>query len=126
MRAGAAFRRRPIDSTLIKHAGLVDLEANKLVHVAMEVRTTDVSGIFRTFTSCATDPKTFLLDVRSQKQFQRSHVALSYNIRLSANAQALLVSQFAADGHCLRFEFRSQLCCTGAIRCIVADCMRRG
>lgn len=63
----------------------------------MEVKTTDVSGIFRTFTSCATDPKTFLLDVRPQKQFQRSHVALSYNIRLSANAQALLVSYVAAD-----------------------------
>ena len=58
----------------------------------MEVKSIDVSGVFRTFTACATDLKTFLLDVRPHKQFHRSHVALSYNIRLSAEGKALLVS----------------------------------
>ena len=51
----------------------------------------DASPIFRVFTTCQGDPKTLLLDLRPQKQFQKLHIALSYSIRLSANGRALLV-----------------------------------
>lgn len=59
----------------------------------MEVKSLpDASPIFRCFSACQNDPKTLLLDVRPQKQFHKLHIALSYNIRLSANGRALLVS----------------------------------
>lgn len=66
---------------------------------AMEAKTLpDASCIFRTFTACQGDPKTFIFDVRPHKQFQKSHVALSYNVRVSANGQALLVGSLAHPG----------------------------
>lgn len=68
----------------------------------MEVKTTDQHGIFTTFSACSTDPKTFVLDVRPQRQFARSHVALSYNIRLSANGQALL--DYSKNQYDVRFS----------------------
>jgi hypothetical protein len=59
----------------------------------MEVKPlADASAIFSCFSACKNDPKTLLLDVRPQKQWQKSHVALSYSIRLSANGRVLLVS----------------------------------
>lgn len=61
----------------------------------MDVKSTDFSGIFRAFTACGGDPKTFVFDVRPHKQFQKSHVALAYNVRVSANGQALLVGWLA-------------------------------
>ncbi len=62
----------------------------------MEAKTLpDASCIFRTFTACQGDVKTFVFDVRPHKQFQKSHVALSYNVRVSANGQALLVGLLA-------------------------------
>lgn len=61
----------------------------------MEVKTlSDASAIFRCFATCPHDPKTLLLDVRPHKQFEKLHVALSYNIRLSANGRVLLVSSY--------------------------------
>ena len=63
----------------------------------MEVKTLpDASSIFSCFSACKNDPKTLLLDVRPQKQWQKSHIALSYSIRLSANGRALLVSDHTA------------------------------
>ncbi len=60
----------------------------------MEAKTLpDSSCIFRTFTACQGDPKTFVFDVRPHKH--KSHVALSYNVRVSANRQALLVDSLA-------------------------------
>ncbi len=58
----------------------------------MEVKTITPDGLFRLFTACPDDPKTFILDVRPQKEFQKSHIMQSYCIRLAANGQALLVS----------------------------------
>jgi hypothetical protein len=57
----------------------------------MEVKTITLDGFFRIFTSCAQDPKTYILDVRSQKDFQKQHVMQAYSIRLAANGKALLV-----------------------------------
>jgi hypothetical protein len=56
----------------------------------------DASAIFGCFSASKNDPKTLLLDVRPQKQWQKSHIALSYSIRLSANGRALLVSDRAS------------------------------
>ena len=58
----------------------------------MEVKSITPDGLFRLFTACPDDPKTFILDVRPQKDFQKSHIMQSYCIRLAANGQALLVS----------------------------------
>ena len=58
----------------------------------MEVKSITPDGLFRLFTACPDDPKTFILDVRPQKEFQKSHIMQSYCIRLAANRQALLVS----------------------------------
>lgn len=57
----------------------------------MEVKTITSDGFFRVFTACPLDPKTFILDVRSQKDFAKHHVMQAYNIRLAANGKALLV-----------------------------------
>ncbi len=58
----------------------------------MDVKTITPDGLFRLFTACPDDAKTFVLDVRPQKEFQKSHIMQSYCIRLAANGQALLVS----------------------------------
>lgn len=58
----------------------------------MEVKSITPDGLFRLFTACPDDPKTFILDVRPQKEFQKSHIMQSYCIRLAANGQALVVS----------------------------------
>lgn len=58
----------------------------------MEVKTITTDGFFRVFTACPQDPKTFILDVRSQKDFVKQHVMQAYCIRLAANGRALLVS----------------------------------
>ncbi|EIE24571.1 phosphatases II [Coccomyxa subellipsoidea C-169] len=39
----------------------------------MEVKTITTDGFFRVFTSCPLDPKTFILDVRPQKEFVKQH-----------------------------------------------------
>ena len=57
----------------------------------MEVKTITLDGFFRVFTSCPQDPKIFILDVRSQKEFAKYHVMQAYSIRLAANGKALLV-----------------------------------
>ena len=57
----------------------------------MEVKSITPDGLFRLFTACPDDTKTFILDVRPQKEFQKSHIMQSYCIRLAANGQALLV-----------------------------------
>ncbi len=57
----------------------------------MEIKTLTLDGFFRVFTSCPQDPKTFILDVRSQKEFAKQHVMQAYSIRLAANGKALLV-----------------------------------
>ena len=57
----------------------------------MEVKTVTTDGLFRLFTACPNDTKTFVLDVRPYKEFQKSHIMQSYCIRLAANGQALLV-----------------------------------
>mmetsp|Transcript_11961 Transcript_11961/g.35836 ORF Transcript_11961/g.35836 Transcript_11961/m.35836 type:complete len:480 (-) Transcript_11961:160-1599(-) len=68
----------------------------------MDVKSTDFSGIFRAFTACGGDPKTFVFDVRPHKQFQKSHVALAYNVRVSANGQALL--DYSKNQYDVRFS----------------------
>ena len=57
----------------------------------MDVKVITPDGFFRVFTACAGDPKTLILDVRSNKDYGRKHVMQAYNIRLAANGQALLV-----------------------------------
>lgn len=57
----------------------------------MEVKSITPDGLFRLFTACPDDTKTFILDVRPQKEFQKAHIMQSYCIRLAANGQALLV-----------------------------------
>lgn len=57
----------------------------------MEVKTITTDGFFRVFTACPNDPKTFILDVRPQKEFVKQHVMQAYCIRLAANGKALLV-----------------------------------
>ena len=57
----------------------------------MEVKTITLDGFFRIFTSCPQDTKTFILDTRSQKEFQKQHVMQAYSIRLAASGKALLV-----------------------------------
>ncbi len=69
----------------------------------MEAKTLpDASAIFRCFAACPHDPKTLLLDVRPHKQFEKLHLALSYNIRLSANGRVLLVSVLSHGGVAIR------------------------
>lgn len=58
----------------------------------MEVKTITTDGFFRVFTACPNDPKTFILDVRPQKEFVKQHVMQAYCIRLAANGKALLVN----------------------------------
>jgi hypothetical protein len=57
----------------------------------MEVKTITSDGFFRVFTACPQDPKTFILDVRSHKEFAKQHIMQAYSIRLAANGKALLV-----------------------------------
>ena len=57
----------------------------------MDVKSVTTDGLFRLFTACPNDTKTFVLDVRPYKEFQKSHIMQSYCIRLAANGQALLV-----------------------------------
>ena len=58
----------------------------------MEVKTVDANAIFRAgFTRCKDDTQTLILDVRNKKEFGKQHVALSYNIRLTAKGDTLLV-----------------------------------
>ena len=92
---------QPHSSALIKLIGLWGLDKRALATVGgceglgkhlMEVKTVDASTVFRAgFTRCKDDPQTFILDVRSKKEFAKQHVALSYNIRLTARGDTLLV-----------------------------------
>ena len=78
----------------------------------MDVKVITPDGFFRVFTACAGDPKTLMLDVRSNKDYARKHVLQAYNIRLAANGQALLV-RFCAmlAQHALLYSVRPAMQC---------------
>lgn len=56
----------------------------------MEAKPLEADAIFRLFTACPNDPRTYILDVRPQKEFARCHVLAAYSARLSADGSALL------------------------------------
>ena len=58
----------------------------------MDVKTVDANAVFRAgFTRCKDDTQTLILDVRNKKEYQKQHVGLAYNIRLTAKGDTLLV-----------------------------------
>ena len=58
----------------------------------MDVKTVDANAVFRAgFTRCKDDTQTLILDIRNKKEFAKQHVALAYNIRLTAKGDTLLV-----------------------------------
>lgn len=57
----------------------------------MEVRNIAADALFRAcFTGCPQDPRTLLLDVRSQKAFKRKHILQAFCVRVPASGETLL------------------------------------
>lgn len=58
----------------------------------LEVSAVAAAEVFRLYSCCQGDPHTYVLDLRPQKEFKKSHLMLAYSIRLTADEKALLVS----------------------------------
>ncbi|KAL3135874.1 hypothetical protein ABBQ32_007430 [Trebouxia sp. C0010 RCD-2024] len=57
----------------------------------MEVRNIAADALFRAcFTGCPQDPRTLLLDVRTQKAFKRKHILQAFCVRVTASGETLL------------------------------------
>lgn len=56
----------------------------------MEIRSAAAVDVFQIFTALERDTKTYLLDIRPQKDFKKKHILQAYSIRLAANGKALL------------------------------------
>ncbi len=77
----------------------------------MEAKAVDVDTIFRYFTACPEDLPTLLLDLRPNKDFKKRHVNQAYNVRLSANGKALLVSPRVCKTRVCSARYRVVLSC---------------
>eukprot|EP00951_Prasinocladus_malaysianus_P001258 scaffold8642_cov48-Prasinocladus_malaysianus.AAC.1 len=56
----------------------------------MEIVYVEATAVYRLFSQCKGDPQTWILDVRSQKDYKKSHIARAYCIRKTADGRALL------------------------------------
>ncbi|KAK9809657.1 hypothetical protein WJX73_001361 [Symbiochloris irregularis] len=56
----------------------------------MEVKSASAEDVFQVYTALFTDPKTYVLDLRPQKEFRTLHMLQAYSVRLSANGRAVL------------------------------------
>lgn len=56
----------------------------------VDVTAVGTDEVFRLYSTCKDDPHTWVLDVRPQKDFKKSHLVLAYSIRLTADEKALL------------------------------------
>lgn len=65
--------------------------------ILMEIRSASAEEVFQVYSSGATDPKTYVLDIRPQKEFKALHMLQAYSVRLSANGRAVLVRR---NGQC--------------------------
>lgn len=61
--------------------------------MAPDVSTVDIYHVFRFYSTCKGDPRPWVLDVRSSREFKKSHLSHAYSIRLTADERALLVRQ---------------------------------
>lgn len=57
----------------------------------MEVKSASAENVFQVYTALSNDPKTYVLDIRPQKEFKQLHMLQAYSVRLSANGRAVLV-----------------------------------
>lgn len=55
----------------------------------IDVKSIDVHALYRKYTLSSKDAQCFVLDVRPNKEFKRSHLLLSYSIRLTSDGRAL-------------------------------------
>lgn len=72
----------------------------------MEIRSAAAVDVFQIVTALERDTKTYLLDIRPQKDFKKKHILQAYSIRLAANGKALLVSSIQ--------RMRGSLCAASA------------